>query len=150
MSWHWRQVASRFSAASFFREGPGTLLPSIWPFMCAVALAESWQDTQPCSREARGVCLMPVAAASWQLRHAVVSTAGVAGPLVSSAARAHPAAARRSTPAIETRAAVVLIHVSVQCAATGRSRDGPVGSRAVQRLANVLDHQPLESVVATE
>src|SRR3954469_3990415 len=51
LSWHCRQVASRFSAASFFRGGPGTLLPSIWPFMCAVSLAESWQDTQPCSRE---------------------------------------------------------------------------------------------------
>src|SRR3954470_4503320 len=41
LSWHCRQVASTCSAASFLSDGPGTLLPSIWPFMCSVALAAS-------------------------------------------------------------------------------------------------------------
>ena len=64
LSWHCRQVASTFSAESFFREGPGMLFPSIWPFMCSAAFAASWQDTQLFSSEACGVCFMPVAAAS--------------------------------------------------------------------------------------
>src|SRR5262245_48474725 len=119
--------------------------------MCSVALAASWQATQLFSREAWGVCFMPVAAASWQVRQAAVSTEGLGGPLLSWAARAPAPTARASTPVTRTRAIVVLIPDSRSVRAADGGHEGrPVRRGAVQGFPELFDEAAFEAMMSAQ
>src|SRR4029079_13730921 len=108
------------------------------------------------------VCFIPVAAASWHVRHADVSTvavstaalstATVGGPLLSWEAPA-PATApvRTNALAMTAPAAALLIRVSPSMRVTrrGHERD-PVRARTAQAFPDSFDHSPFEAMVSAQ